>query len=84
MLRRYRDRVLSRTLDGQRDIARYYATAPAILDRIHGEGRERELLTLYFTHILPSAMLARLGFNRAARCLYTRMMDSLMRRQSEV
>jgi hypothetical protein len=80
MLRRYRDRVLSRTPDGQRDVERYYATAPAILDSMRGERRERELLTLYFTHILPSALLASLGFDRAARRLYTHMMDGLTRR----
>jgi len=44
------------------------------------KGRERELLALYFTHILPSAMLARVGFNRTARRLYTHMMSVLCRR----
>jgi len=79
-LRRYRDEVLADMPGGRGDIERYYGIAPVILASIRRKGRERELLALYFTHILPSAMLARVGFNRTARRLYTHMMSVLCRR----
>jgi len=54
--------------------------APAILDSIRRNGGERELLSLYFTHILPAAIFARLRLNRLTRLLYTRMIYRLGRR----
>ena len=65
---------------GRGDIERYYGIAPVILASIRRKGRERELLALYFTHVLPSAVLARVGLNRTARRLYTHMMRVLCRR----
>jgi len=79
-LLRYRDEVLADMPGGRGDIERYYGIAPVILASIRRKGRERELLALYFTHILPSAMLARVGLNRTARRLYTHMMSVLCRR----
>ncbi len=80
MLRRYRDEVLAEMPNGRRDIQLYYVLAPAILDSIRRHGHERELLVVYFTHVLPSAVLAWLGLNRSARWLYGRMMHRLCRR----
>jgi hypothetical protein len=83
-LRRYRDEVLATSPGGRDDIERYYALAPAILASMRRNKRERELLRLYFTHILPSALLSYLGLNRAARRLYTHMMRVLSRRHLAV
>jgi len=79
-LRRYRDEVLAEMPGGRGDIERYYGIAPVILASIRRKGRKRELLVLYFTHVLPSAVLARVGLNRTARRLYTHMMRVLYRR----
>jgi hypothetical protein len=81
-LRRYRDEVLAEMPNGRRDIRFYYVLAPAILDSIRRHGHERELLVVYFTHVLPSAVLAWLGLNRSARWHYRRMMQMLCRRHS--
>jgi hypothetical protein len=76
-LRRYRDEVLAKMPDGRREIALYYALAPTILASIRRQGRERDLLRVYFTHILPCAALARLGLNAWARRLYAHMLQKL-------
>ncbi len=81
-LRRYRDQVLRRMPQGPRDIARYYAIAPAILVAIRRKGSERELLRLYFSHILPCAVLAWLGARSLPRLLYADMMTRLCRRHA--
>jgi hypothetical protein len=69
-LRRYRDEVLADMPGGRGDIERYYGIAPVILASIRRKGREHELLALYFTHILPSAMLARVGQPNGAPAVY--------------
>jgi hypothetical protein len=48
-----------------------------ILAEISRRGDSRRLSRLYATHILPSALAARLGFNQIARILYTDMMRRL-------
>jgi hypothetical protein len=73
-LRSFRDRVMLATPEGRADVARYYAVAPAILAEMQRRGEERVLLRLYFTTILPAVAAARLGFNGAARRIYTAMM----------
>lgn len=76
-LRRFRDDIMMATADGRADVARYYAEAPRIVAAIRRRGEERILLRLYLTHILPSALAARLGLRRTARRLYTNMMHRL-------
>ena len=68
------------TADGRADVARYYAEAPVIVAAIPRRGEERRLLMLYFTHIVPSVIAARIGANRLARRIYTDMMRRLTRR----
>jgi hypothetical protein len=80
ILRRFRDRVMMATPDGREAVARYYRLAPAILAEIARRGDAGALRRLYFTDILPSVVAARLGFDRLARGLYTRMMRRLLRR----
>jgi hypothetical protein len=79
-LRRFRDEVMAATEDGRADIVLYYETAPKLLDDMAGRGEQKRLLALYFSHILPSAVLARLGFRVLPRRIYTHMMAGLMAR----
>jgi hypothetical protein len=79
-LRRYRDEVLAHMPGGPREIERYYALAPAILRAMRERGRERALLQLYFSRILPCVLLARLGAARLTRRLYRDMIARLCRR----
>ena len=76
-LRRFRDKALARMPGGTRDIALYYVLAPAILDTLRREGRQHELMRLYFSHILPCVLLAWLGFAGPTRRLYRGMMERL-------
>ena len=78
-LRRYRDRVLTTMPEGRAALAAYYLVAPTILERLPREERTAQLLSVYMRFILPSAVAARLGFNRLAYSLYARMMDELSR-----
>lgn len=78
-LRRFRDGYMSSFEAGRADIARYYAEAPAIAQRlISSPAGHRTLLRLYWTTILPAVALARLGLNRTAYALYRRMMLRLL------
>ncbi|MEJ0012886.1 MAG: CFI-box-CTERM domain-containing protein [Bauldia sp.] len=79
-LRHFRDTVMAKSPEGRRDIARYYATAPAILAEIARRGAERDLLRLYFRYIVPSALAARLGLNALAWWTYRRMMQAMTAR----
>ncbi len=79
-LRRFRDQVLARTPEGRRDIALYYERAPQILRMMAVRDETRHLLPLYFTHILPSAVLAHLGLRRLPDRLYRDLMGRLTRR----
>lgn len=78
-LRGYRDRVLAASLSGKEAIALYYDLAPAILARLPEAERTARLLSIYLRFILPSAVAARLGFNRIAYRLYASMMQELAR-----
>jgi hypothetical protein len=78
-LRRYRDRVLTTMPGGHAALAAYYLVAPSILDRIPQEERVKRLLLVYVRFVLPSALAARVGFNRLAYSIYARMMDGLSR-----
>jgi hypothetical protein len=76
-LRAFRDGPLSVMPGGKEDILRYYRGAPLILAEISRRGDSHHLLWLYATHVLPSAVAARLGLNRLARALYSDMMRRL-------
>lgn len=80
-LRRFRDRVLVGLPGGAADIARYYREAPAIVAAIHaGPSPAAELSRLYARYILPSALLAKLGFAKRAHRTYRAMMADVARR----
>ncbi|MGB3469971.1 MAG: CFI-box-CTERM domain-containing protein [Erythrobacter sp.] len=74
-LRRFRDHWLADQIGGPEQIAEYYERAPAIAKRL--QEQPKRLARLYLTHILPSAIAARLGLNRSARWLYVRMMHTV-------
>lgn len=79
-LRRYRDRVLARRPSGAAEIGLYYALAPVLLRALGHEPRKRDLLRLYFTHILPCAVFAACGLNGTAHRRYVAMMVRLCER----
>ncbi len=79
-LRRFRDRVMMADAAGRRDVAHYYETAPEILSEMQRRGETARLRGLYFSSILPCAVLATLGFERLTRRLYARMMGRLAAR----
>ncbi len=78
-LRRYRDGVLAKEPGGAAAIARYYALAPHTLAQLrqNAHSPERTLLSIYARYVLPAALAARLGLNRLAYRLYTRMLNEL-------
>lgn len=77
-LRRFRDGFMAGFAEGRADIERYYRNAPAVAERLMASatGRAR-LLKLYWTVIMPCAVMARLGLNRAAYRRYRTMMVDL-------
>ncbi|WP_420409294.1 CFI-box-CTERM domain-containing protein [Hoeflea sp.] len=77
-LRAFRDNRLVQMVGGAADIERYYREGPVLVSRIaaHPAG-EAELSRAYFLYILPSAVLARCGFDRLAYRLYRAMMLDL-------
>lgn len=79
-LRRYRDHVLAASPGGAAEIRLYYALAPILLHALRREPSQRDLLRLYFTHILPCAVLATCGLNGAAHSRYVDMMVRLCER----
>ena len=78
-LRHYRDTVLAKQPGGAEAIARYYALAPAILADLRTKpgNPAQALLSIYARFVLPAALAARLGLNRLAYRLYTRMLNDL-------
>jgi hypothetical protein len=78
-LRRFRDGWMSTFPAGRADVARYYAEAPAVAERLSStlDGRRR-LLGLYWRVIVPCALMARLGLNAGAYRLYRRMMTDML------
>jgi hypothetical protein len=76
-LRRYRDRVLAVSPGGAAEIELYYALAPVLLSGLQRKPSKRDLLRLYYTHILPCALLAMCGLNGAAHRRYVDMMVRL-------
>jgi hypothetical protein len=72
-LRRFRDQVLEQVPGGAAKVARYYEVAPRLVEKVssHPKGRAI-LLKVYALYILPSAVAARLGFNKTAFRIYER------------
>ncbi|MEQ8738939.1 MAG: hypothetical protein RID59_10310 [Hoeflea sp.] len=78
VLRAFRDGQLRHMPGGQDDIDRYYRDAPALVRLVsrHRNGRA-ELSRAYLLYVLPSAICAKIGFNRLAHWIYRRMMMDL-------
>ena len=79
-MRRFRDEGLAHMPGGWNEIARYYESAPKILKEMRRLGDSHRLISFYMTHILPSAILAHLGFYRFTHALYADLMRRLERR----
>ncbi len=79
-LRAFRDGPLSRTAEGLALTARYYAEAPRLVAGIDAR-RDAVFVWLrtYWSHILPCAVMARLGFDGAAIAHYRRLFVRLER-----
>ena len=78
-LRHFRDHHLVNMPGGEQDIATYYEQAPAISQHLLATDRgRRQLRKLYFSTILPCAILTRIGAQQTCRKLYTRMMNRLL------
>lgn len=66
-LRAFRDGPLAHTVRGHALVAQYYAQAPRLVDGINRRtDAARIWLCHYWSHVLPCAILARLGFNALA------------------
>lgn len=74
-LRQFRDGWLSRQAGGPDLITEYYRTAPAMAAQL--ERQPAKLARLYLGTIVPAALAARLGCNRLANHLYSRMVRKL-------
>ncbi len=79
-LRRLRDGPLSQTADGRALTARYYLEAPHLVAAIDRRADAATVwLRSYWSHVLPCAVLAHLGLNRAAVAHYSRLFAKLQR-----
>ena len=77
-LRAFRDNHLAFMKGGQEAIAQYYATAPALVERLKARvDAKRVFLSIYWRDIIPSAVLSHLGFQKLAYWKYKRMMQRL-------
>jgi hypothetical protein len=77
-LRGFRDNYLMKLPKGGSLVDRYYNNAPKLLKIINrDENKSKVLLSLYFTDILPSAVLAKLKLNKLALWRYKSMMKRL-------
>lgn len=78
-LRQFRDDWLGHQPGGPEDIAAYYRAAPQIIALINAHPlAEKNWLSHYARHILPSALLVQFGFRGAARRRYSKMMRELL------
>lgn len=79
-LRRFRDGPLAKTPAGLALTARYYAEAPRLVAGINRRG-DADLVWLktYWSHVLPCAVMARLGWNDLAIAHYRRLFVRLER-----
>ena len=77
-LRRFRDNVLATWPGGKDEIKTYYETAPRLVQAIHCRPDSTELfLKAYYLYILPCALGAWLGLNKATHRHYKAMMQHL-------
>jgi len=80
-LRTFRDGWLAKQQGGKADIERYYKLAPTVVRRVSQTSKAAQVwLGVYWRYIIPAAVLARLGFNNAARKIYTTMMERVQAR----
>ena len=75
-----RDSYLMYAPQGREHVAAYHDPAPMILAAIPPNRRRPELLTVYAYFILPCVLWTRLGLYRAARDVYTALMNRMIRR----
>ena len=79
-LRAFRDGPLARMAGGRALTARYYAEAPRLVDGVNRRSdAARVWLCVYWTHILPCAVMARFGLHAAALAHYRRLFGRLER-----
>lgn len=77
-LRYFRDYYLLRTAVGTELVSEYYAIAPNIVRHINAQpDAYKRWLNTYWSGILPTAMLVRLGMHRLAQRAYHRMVKRL-------
>ncbi len=77
-LRAFRDGPLAETAAGRALTARYYAEAPRLVEGVSRRADAAQVwLGAYWTHILPCAVMARLGLNHAALSHYARLFARL-------
>lgn len=77
-LRAFRDGPLAKTAGGRALAARYYAEAPRLVAGVNRRSDAAQVwLMAYWTHILPCAVMARLGLNGPAVAHYTGLFDRL-------
>lgn len=80
MMRRLRDRYVSKSPEGQGVIEAYYATAAFLLERTNLSQDEFYLTNLYFRYILPASALIWLRCERVAYPLLLKMVREIERR----
>jgi hypothetical protein len=79
-LRRFRDGPLARTPEGRRLTASYYARAPRLVAAVNRRtDAARVWLGVYWTYVVPCALLARTGLNGIAVVHYRRLFAYLER-----
>jgi hypothetical protein len=79
-LRRFRDAVLERSAAGRALVRRYYRFAPRLVAAVSRRAdAQRIWLKTWAFGILPAALCARAGMNRAALFLYRRMARALIK-----
>lgn len=82
-LRAYRDEILLRSDDGRKDVARYYATAPAIVARINATPDAGSVYSeLYRADIVPALQAIADSDHAKANAIYRAMFERLQARYS--
>ncbi len=79
-LRRFRDGPLATTPEGRALTARYYAQAPRLVAGVNTRSDAASIwLGAYWSHVLPCAVLARLGLDSLAVSHYRHLFTRLQR-----
>lgn len=80
-LRRFRDQVLINLPGGREEIETYYKIAPALINEVNARPNAQAVwLQSYYAYILPAAIMARLGLNKAAHSHYKKLLAFVKRR----